>query len=430
MQKVPSNSAKLLKEKAAKFNRDMVSGSAEVLLNDFKEILPYKDNKVYGLVCRQIMWRLVCSMKKADEVKNEQRFYRASKVLHTLLPYLSVDNKNRRAVRGYMEKYGLSISPLLARFLDVYNPDEKPLISTRTRLRELKDYYRTSQDFGLNLFQKNTEEFLELLSDYDTDEKLIHFSALYTMMQRRAKVCQPPRQASLFEEARSPKKDIDKELVTITAKLYAKLLVKNKKTSNLTPLFRHKFSNMMVAIVAKNSFSRDEVKKLAANLKAVLWVSTSVEDELNHLGAHLVDVYDLKKNKEIGALNRWYNHDLKKMPLEKAAWTGVYVQMLYQKLIYDEDIGKERYDLLYRKEKNALKEQVASSYSFKDPKVVLDEYQDKMQERFYEINRCLNAHYRKSSFYFSVLANAKKGGLKDIVPQDLLLRQKEDYYSH
>ena len=64
MQKVPSNSAKLLKEKAAKFNRDMVSGSAEVLLNDFKEILPYKDNKVYGLVCRQIMWRLVCSMKK------------------------------------------------------------------------------------------------------------------------------------------------------------------------------------------------------------------------------------------------------------------------------------------------------------------------------------------------------------------------------
>lgn len=56
----------------------------------------------------------------------------------------------------------------------------------------------------------NTTEFLNLLADRDTDSKQVHFSALYTMMQRRTQAHGSTVQINLFDEDLRQKEMIDK----------------------------------------------------------------------------------------------------------------------------------------------------------------------------------------------------------------------------
>lgn len=139
--------------------------------------------------------------------------------------------------------------------------------STHMRLREIKEYYRKSEDFNLQTFMNNTTEFLNLLADRDTDSKQVHFSALYTMMQRRTQAHGSTVQINLFDEDLRQKEMIDKNLVRLTALIYARQLVEAREVENVSPHYLQKFKNMMVAVVSKNSFSREEVKQLAKEIK-------------------------------------------------------------------------------------------------------------------------------------------------------------------
>ncbi len=424
--------AKQLKLKVAKFENDMYAADPDKLRRDFDEICAFKGHKDFGRTCNRLMWRMINSAKKADENDRTQRRARILNTLESFLPKLRVDNANRRAALGFMVKYNLPMPGEMSTFLQTVTEDEKAPVSTRTRLREIKDYYRTSEDFTLQTFKDNTKEYLELAADLDTDEKLVHFSALYTMMQRRTKVHGSPVQINLFDETPRQADTVDKGLVRLTASLYAQTLREARDIKNVSPHFVQKFSNTMVAVVSKNSFSRDEVKALAKLIKKQPFVSDSVEEVLNKLGNKLVDVYDFKQQKELDALNGWLVKDAKQMPIEQAAQRAVYVNMLYRKFIEDVDIGDEKYDTLYREEKNKIKTAIASRYTqqkqngIEEPDsdgiqaAVLQEWKEHDQERFHDVNLMMNNRCTKCNFFFKVLSNAKDKGLKYIYPQSLM----------
>lgn len=428
--------AKRLKLKLAKFDADMYLAEPDKLRKDFEEICAFREHKDFGRTCNQIMWRMINSAKKAEENDNLGRQGRIISVLNEFLPNLRVDNENRRAAFGYMIKFNLPLTLQMKEFLLTISEDEKAPISTRTRLREIKDYYRNSEDFSQKTFNENTKEYLELLADLDTDEKLIHFSALYTMMQRKAVKRSVPVRVNLFDETLRQPDTIDKAMVANTALMYVGLLNKVQKIENVSPRFVQKFSNLMIAIVSKNSFSRDEVKQLAKKIKTQSWVSRSVEETLNQLGNKLVDAYDFKQEKELKNLNEWFDKDKKQQPIEQAAHRHVYLNMLYRRFIEDADIGSEKYDTLYREEKNKLKEAIAKRYSQakqqgEEPEgeaiqtAVLQEYKEYDQDRFHDVNAMLNRRCTKCNFFFKVLRNAQENGLKYVYPQTLMHEMNE-----
>lgn len=121
------------------------------------------------------------------------------------------------------------------------------------------------------------------------------------MMQRRTQAHGSTVQINLFDEDLRQKEMIDKNLVRLTALIYARQLVEAREVENVSPHYLQKFKNMMVAVVSKNSFSREEVKQLAKEIKNQRWVSRSVEENLNDLSNKLVDVYDFKQEKKFAS---------------------------------------------------------------------------------------------------------------------------------
>lgn len=420
-----------LRLKFAKLDADMYAAEPEKLRRDFEEIHQFHNHKDFGRICHRVMWRMINSVRKATE---ENKFGRRDKiigVLNDILPKMKIDNENKRAALGYINKYDLPLPPRMQDFLQRVGEEEKIIPSTRTRLRQIKDYYRNSDDFTLQTFSNNTKEFLELLADKDTDENLVHFSALYTMLQRRTKIQGAPVQINLFDETPRQPNTVDKDLVAMTASLYGKLLYKAQKTENVSSHFLQKFSNMLVAVVVKNSFSRDEVKRLAKQIKSQSWVSYSVEENLSKLANKLVDAYDFKQEKEIRDLNAWYAKEPKQKPLEQTAKRAVYISMLYRKFIEDADIGRENFDTLYKEEKTKIKSAVVQRYdSLKKREeevsnesvqtAVLSEFKERDQDKFHDINAMLNRRCTKCSFFFKILNNAQHGGLKYTYPTSLL----------
>lgn len=91
---------------------------------------------------------------------------------------------------------------------------------------------------------------------------------------------------------------IDKNLVRLTALIYARQLVEAREVENVSPHYLQKFKNMMVAVVSKNSFSREEVKQLAKEIKNQRWVSRSVEENLNDLSINSLTCMILNKKRK------------------------------------------------------------------------------------------------------------------------------------
>lgn len=429
----------MLKHKLVALEADMMEAAPERLRRDFKEICRFRGHKDFHRVCGRIMWRLINSVKKAETGLRYDRRDRMVMLLNEFIPQMEVDNKNKQTALAYIVKHNIFLSDRLRNFLQTYNPNEAYLQSTHMRLREIKEYYRKSEDFNLQTFMNNTTEFLNLLADRDTDSKQVHFSALYTMMQRRTQAHGSTVQINLFDEDLRQKEMIDKNLVRLTALIYARQLVEAREVENVSPHYLQKFKNMMVAVVSKNSFSREEVKQLAKEIKNQRWVSRSVEENLNDLSNKLVDVYDFKQEKEVRELNAWYDRERKQKPLEQAARRRVYVNMLYRKFIEDFDIGREKPDNLYKTEKDKLKQEISRRYSRisaegKEPadgtliqNEVLSEYKERDQDRFRDINRMMNKRCLKCGFFFKVLRNAKESGLKYIYPPALMNKDNSKY---
>lgn len=425
-----------------RFNENMRFGGFDVLAYSLEQIRKHKEAPEFGKVCNKVMWRLISSAKKANY---ELRYGRRDCMVGLLTRcsnWLRIDNRNKRMAFSVLCKENIPFGEKLGSFLQEMNPNEPAPVKSpeeivKEKFKYLSEYFNSSDNFDARLFLKNTKELIELCGDKETHWKHIHFAPVYGMMQRRAQVLGTPVQKSLFDDKVPAPDTIDKRLVVGTARLYGEYLTETKDVLKINTMLRHKYPSMLCAVVRKNSYTREEVKSLAKVLKGQRFVSPNVEQHLSKLGNHLVDIYDAKQAKEIKNLHEWLWKTPKKQPLSQAAQTLVYVDMLYQKLIEDKDIGKEDFNRLYMAKKAVLMTEAASLYGQeKDGKPLGRQEAQKLaaerhlaaaSEFFEPVNLMLDKRCRDTQFYGAVIHEVKKRGVKYIYHPPVLRRRDNSF---
>lgn len=411
----------------SRFNENMRFGGFDVLAYSLEQIRKHKSSPEFGKVCNRVMWRLISSAKKANYEEKYGRRNNMVGLLTRSVDWLQIDNRNKRMAFSVLCRENIPFGEKLGSFLQEMNPNEpvpvkSPEEIVKEKFERLSEYFNSSDNFDGRLFMENTKELIELCGDRDTHWKHIHFAPVYGMMQRRAQVLGTPVQKSLFDDKIPAPDTIDKYLVAGTARLYGEYLTETKDVSKINTMLRHKYPSMLCAVVRKNSYTREEVKSLSKILKGQRFVSPNVEQHLSKLGNHLVDIYDDKQAKEIQRLHEWLWKTPKKQPLSQTAQTLVYVDMLYQKLIDDNDIGKEDFNALYMEKKAMLMTEAASLYGQKKDGKPLgrQEVQELVAERhlataseFFEpVNLMLDKRCRDTQFYGAVIHEIKRRGIK------------------
>lgn len=410
-----------------RFNENMRFGGFDVLAYSLEQIKKHKSSPDFGKICNKVMWRLISSAKKANSEFKDRRRDCMVGLLSRSCDWLQIDNRNKRMAFSVLCKESIPFGDKLGSFLQKINPNEPEPVKSpeeivKEKFKNLSEYFNSSDNMDAILFLKNIKELIALCGDKNTHWKHIHFAPVYGMMQRRAQVLGTPIQKSLFDD-RVPEADtIDKYLVVCTAKIYGQYLTAGRDLCKVNALLLHKYPSMLCAAVRKNSYSRNEVKKLAKVLKDQCFVSPSVEQHLSRLGNHLVDIYDMKQAKEIQRLNEWVWKAPKKQPLSQTAQTLVYVDMLYRKLIEDRDIGKEDFNKLYMAKKAELMTEAASLYGQeKDGRtfgrqeaqnMVVERRLAEASEFFEPVNLMLDKKCRDTLFYGTVIHEIRKRGVK------------------
>lgn len=411
----------------SRFNENMRFGGFDVLAYSLEQIRKHKSSPEFGKVCNRVMWRLISSAKKANYEEKYGRRNNMVGLLTRSVDWLQIDNRNKRMAFSVLCRENIPFGEKLGSFLQEMNPNEPAPVKSpeeivKEKFERLSEYFNSSDNFDGRIFMENTKELIELCGDRDTHWKHIHFAPVYGMMQRRAQVLGTPVQKSLFDDKIPAPDTIDKYLVAGTARLYGEYLTETKDVSKINTMLRHKYPSMLCAVVRKNSYTREEVKSLSKILKGQRFVSPNVEQHLSKLGNHLVDIYDDKQAKEIQRLHEWLWKTPKKQPLSQTAQTLVYVDMLYQKLIDDNDIGKEDFNALYMEKKAMLMTEAASLYGQKKDGKPLgrQEVQELVAERhlataseFFEpVNLMLDKRCRDTQFYGAVIHEIKRRGIK------------------
>lgn len=410
-----------------RFNDNMRFGGYDVLNYSILQLKKHKDSPEFGKVCNKLMWRLISSAKKANAEFRDQRRDGMIGLLSANSGWLQIDNRNKRMAFSVLCKENIPFGEKLSVFLQTMNPNEPEPVKSpeeivKEKFKELTEYFNSDDNMEPQLFLGKTKELIRLCGDRETHWKHVHFAPVYGLMQRRAKLLKQPVQKSLFDD-RVPKPDtIDKQLVLGTARLYGEYVTEMKDVFKINAQLLHKYPSMLCAVVRKNSYSRDEVKNLAKVLKGQRFVSPSVENHLSKLGNHLVDLYDAKQAKEMKRLHEWIWKSPKKQPLSQLAQTLVYVDMLYQKLVEDQDIGSENFNLLYSDKKAELMTEAAALYGQEKDgkplgrqeaqKLVADRRLAEAEELFVPVNLVLNKRCHETEFYSTVIREIGNRGIK------------------
>ena len=405
------------------FSKKMHVGQDWELDASLRKIKEHKGTSGFGKICNKVMWRLISSAKRANINGWDARRNKMLGVLFRASNWLEIDNRNKRMAISTLSNNEIPVSENLRVFLTTFNPDEneddkkeEPTIE-ETYCSSMK-FFRTSENYDIRTFTKYVKQLLSVLGDKNTDARDIHFSSVYAMMQRRVKGLKPTVQIDLFNEKLQRPDTIDKGMVVVLAKCYSDYIANAGGQPNINTWLLDKFPRVLSAIVRKNSYSRKEVKHLAKELKLKHNYSYFGEKHLNELGAHLVDVYDEKQNQEIKKLNEWMRTNEKKQPLSRLAQTIVYIDMLYQKLIDETDIGKDNFNKLYAEEKNKLMQEQLSRYSAGEgsnseiQQKIEEEYMLKIEEKLDPINTMMDRRCRDSGFYYETKSLIQQRGLK------------------
>lgn len=425
-------SAQKLKLATEQFDKDMKEAKASVIKQDLQEIQKYSNHRDYGSRCHDVMWRFLSSMKSAyiklcqsqginDKAKEEiyrRRFFQVRDLLDSSLNMLKVDDYNKTVAQEYLKKHRLGATPKLKAFLQKKESGGKRYYSTGQRIKQIQDYYAVTGKFDVKEFKEKTKELFMLLTDSDVDIKYAHFSKLYGLLEHRAEQREQAIQGNLFEDTYLGKSTIDKKLLEDSCRIYVDVVSTRKSENNYNQQSMRKFSLMLKAAIRKNSFSREEVKSIAKILKDHRFTNRIVERHLNETADGLVDEYDKKQEKEINNLLDWTDKNNKQRSLEQAAMQSVLSKMLYQKLVADEDIGKENLGKNYNAEKNRIQQEIAKKYKeMGDNKIAQEEViklnHQKNRERYDIVSRKLDKKCRETEFYIRVLNAAIKQELTD-----------------
>ncbi len=425
-----------------RFNEDMRFGAYDVLINDLVQIKKHKESPEYGKICNKVMWRLISSAKRANISEKPWRRDGMIVLLTRSSDWLEIDNKNKRMAYAVLCKENIPFNPKLSEFLQKMNPNEQEPVKSkeeivRDKFKELSEYFNSSEDMSVKPFWQKSKELIQLCGDVETNWKHIHFAPMYAMMQRRAQRIGTPVQVSLFDEKLQKADTIDKFLVAGTAKIYAEYLTEMRDVRHINGLLFHKYPSMLSAAVRKNSYKRSEVKELAKCLKAPRFTSLSVEKHLSELGSHLVDIYDVKQAKEIRKLHEWMWKSPKKQPLSKTAQTLVYVDMLYEKLVNDSDIGGEDLNRLYADKKAELMTETVALYGQERngksitkqeaQEIVINRRLEDATALFEPVNLMIDKKCRETSFYGTIIHEVKRRGIKYVYHAPVLRRRDNSF---
>lgn len=424
--------AQKLKKAVEQFEKDMTEAKPAVIKQDLQEIHKYSNHRDYGSRCHDVMWRFLSSMRSAygklcqsqslrdkeHEAIYRRRFFQVRDLLDDSLNILKIDDHNKRVALEFMQKHRLGITPKLKEFLHKKESDGKRYYSTGQRIKQIQDYYAETGKFDSKEFAEKTREFFTLLTDRDVDIKYAHFSKLYGLMERQANQKEQAVQGNLFEDTYHGKNTIDKKLLEDSCRIYVDVMSNHRSIENYNQQSMHKFSLMLKAAVRKNSFSREEVKSLAKLLKDHHFTNGIVERHLNETANSLVDEYDKKQEKEINNLLDWSEKNQKQRSLEQVVMQSVLSKMLYQKLVADEDIGKENFGKKYNEEKDRLQREIAQKYKEVDDnkkaqEEVIKINRQKNRERYDIVSRKLDKKCQDSRFYIRVINAGINNGLAD-----------------
>ncbi len=424
--------AQKLKLATEQFDKDMKEAKPSVIKQDLQEIQKYSNHRDYGSRCHDIMWRFLSSMKSAylklchsqgiNDKEHEEiyrrRFFQVRDLLDSSLNMLKVDDHNKTVALEYLAKHRLGATPKLKAFLQKKESNGKRYYSTGQRIKQIQDYYAETGKFDAKEFEEKTKELFTLLTDRDVDIKYAHFSKLYALLQHRAGQREQAVQGNLFEDVYQSKGTIDKPLLEKCCRLYVDVVTERRNENNYNQQSMHKFSLMLKAAIRKNSFSREEVKSIAKTLKDHRFTNRIIERHLSDTADGLVDEYDKKQEKEINNLLDWTDKNSKQRSLEQAAMQSVLSKMLYQKLVADEDIGKENLGKKYNAEKDRLQQEIAKKYKeLGDNKQAQEEVikanHQKNRERYDIVSRKLDKKCQETGFYIRVINAGINNGLAD-----------------
>lgn len=424
------------------YNEDNVETLLQSQLDILKKDIPVEAAAQFS---KKVLWRLVNSLIR-NTGRNPARARFCRNLLNNNIRFFRLDIGTKCTALNKMKKFGVNPGEKLEAYLSrktdndvvpavkkskvVYAPENyQALISEQMKGNDAALYapkafayiaglFKQNPDMEIPAFNRNVDLLLAVAEKSALDDKYIHFSSLYEFMRKKAQTHPKAVEGNLFEQTVAEPDTIQKDYVRNVARIYAKRLYQAKDMKNISRLCTMKFNNMMVAVVRKNSFTRNEVKDLAKELQSQPWTSRSVDAHVNRLGADLVDVFDKKQADEIKALNNWVYNNRKEDLLERQAVQDVYAAELYKKLIIGQDIGGDKFDNQYTAKKNLLKHDICALYGTADEngqpldknrarEQAINNRRQENQDKTDIIANYLNKKCRKCSFYGAVNAILK-----------------------
>lgn len=435
MQKKPSQTEILYRA----FNDKMRFGNVQALETQLSSIREQKNAQDFKKICNKVMWRLISSVRKAHENDWYDKEYKMLGVLRRASRWLKIDNKNKRMAACVLHKENIAVGEELTAFFASMNPNEhlEPKeVSNKDEYRNLINYFKTAEDVNGHVFQANVKRLIELYGNEHTDYSFIHFSSLYEMMQRfvpKSKVSIP---MNLFDDRLQKPDTINKSMAVMAARAYAAYLNEHLHKDKINGGLLYKFHSFLSAVVRKNSYSQDDVKRLTQELNNETINSWTARKYLSDFEKHLFQVYDQKQNIELNKLNTWMEKNPKKRPLSRLARSLVYADMLQQKLVDDVDIGKENFNNLYLEKKDELAQEMETLYLESGKTLSQSEIFSQVEkrrkkeaiERMEPVNILLNKKYRASHFCGATKHHIHECGLKNVSHYSWYNRERDGLF--
>lgn len=283
----------------------------------------------------------------------------------------------------------------------------------------MTNYAQSSSDIT-PIFIKNYAATLLKMSELDKDN-IVKLKPLYDLLCKKAVENKDGVQQELFSDINAPKDTIDKRFLFGLIDTFAK-----EKGNNAYHPMLNNFTNMYRFAVANNSFSKEDISKLSANLEQDRGYGFKLSEPFNKLSTDIKAIYDYKKEDEIGRINQWAFDNKTNDFVEKLSLRSTYINILYEKLVKDNDIGHIDPNQYYENHKAKVQKDIRELTGTKDKtgKVICRKHalnkvykliggNDKV--KLENIQFVMNKYYPDSNFYddISDIISAFNGGEKN-----------------
>lgn len=233
----------------------------------------------------------------------------------------------------------------------------------------MSNYARASSNITPEFINKYVSTLLKM-SEIDKN-RIVKLKPLYDLLCKKALENKDGVQQELFSDIKAPKDTIDKRLLLGLIDTFAK----EKGNKSYHPMLNN-FTNMYRFAVANNSFSNEDINKLSDNLEQDRGYDFKLSESFNKLSNDLKAIYDYKKEDEINRLNQWAFDNKSNDFVEKLSLRSTYINILYEKLVKDNDITHLNPNKYYENHKAKVQKDIKDLVGTQDKngKVICHKY--------------------------------------------------------